>query len=718
MTHLLPLWPRTVAVLCLAVPGAAQPGLDSAQRLGASCGLQRAGDGWLGLGPAYEAHLDGRSLTFVAALSAAAPRAEPVRFELLAYGRRDGALLPAGAVLEVAGAGRTVEYRRPGVTESYEMRPDGVKQSFAFASLPAGRGDLVVRGRIHTALPLRDATPDRLRFGDARLGGAFVRDVVGIGGDGVRATGRMHYADGVLELALPAAFVDTAALPLVLDPLFGASFEVAASPVGDDRDPDAAYHAGSDRYLVVWERRFALTGAALRGQLLDGSGNPVGGVIGIRESYRGGARPRVAALSGSDRFAVVWTENGNVVGRPVLTTGGLLGVFNVAVSLGALDAPDVTAVSTGDRAVVVWNDAGAGSIRARSMTFPPSMFGTVAVDVSEAPSGDAEPCISKGGADDRMLVVWSRDAGATRQVYGRLVGSLGGPFTGEFRISQFEDASAPAVDGDGRNWVVAYQARTTSGAVVNARPLSFSLPLGIAFSSGAVATVAGGYPITAGVPSVAWLGGSVLVGAGLAGPTGVLGAVIASIDPFDCATCEASAVVQGVLGRGNQGLRVASQWTGGAFQAGALAVWWDTDPVSGANTVRAQLYNGEDGAEVGLGGACGLGGETRATCARRGNGGFEFRVRNADPRRNALLVLSAGTLDLPCGGCQIVADPALGVVLSAGPTSPFGDALLPVPIPDVPSLVLRPLYAQWWVGVPGGSCLGFDLSDGMAVWIQ
>src|SRR5690606_38484761 len=178
-----------------------------------------------GIGPDYRATFDREGIRFVPALGRRAPRTVHLRFVPQAVGRRDGSMQTiAAAAPEIRG--HDVVYRRGAVTERYELVPRGIEQSFTFSALPEGRGDLVVRGLLTTELPLAEATPDLLRFELPDVGGVIVRDVVGIDANGRRAIGHLRLGDAPaaagdmhrVELVLPAAFVDAAALPLVLDP--------------------------------------------------------------------------------------------------------------------------------------------------------------------------------------------------------------------------------------------------------------------------------------------------------------------------------------------------------------------------------------------------------------------------------------------------------------------------------------------------------------------
>lgn len=106
-----------------------------------------------------------------------------------------------------------------------------------FERLPAGSGDLIVRGRIRTELQAQPAADgqDGMAFVDAGLGGVNVGQVIGVDARGSRCPGTMRFCDGELEFVLPAAFVDRAVLPLTVDPLAGTAVNMSNLPLLDDR---------------------------------------------------------------------------------------------------------------------------------------------------------------------------------------------------------------------------------------------------------------------------------------------------------------------------------------------------------------------------------------------------------------------------------------------------------------------------------------------------
>lgn len=177
--------------------------------------VQREPAGLWGFGARYRALFVADHVEFLTC-TAAAPAPLQIALRPTAAGRGTTRQpLPAAAPIE---QGLAVRYHRGTVVEVYDVRPQHMEQSFVFHELPAGEGDLVVDLKLDTALPLLSVATDRLEFGDEH-GGVVINGVVGIDAEGDRVPGSLSFEGGVLSLRLPAAFVQTAALPLVLDPL-------------------------------------------------------------------------------------------------------------------------------------------------------------------------------------------------------------------------------------------------------------------------------------------------------------------------------------------------------------------------------------------------------------------------------------------------------------------------------------------------------------------
>jgi len=200
---------------------------------------------------AYKVAFHG-DMTFVPYLGSAYPENLPLTW------RTQGVTLGSAQVL--AGAGG--DTRRHGdfryerclgaVTETYDVLDQGLEQSFVVHERPAGQGDLVVYGRITTALhaePIADqhqaiTFTDQhgqpvIRYGAATAIDAHGRDVEAL----------TSYRDGEVQLRVPAEWIATATFPVTIDPLLTrATLSVGAAPSTIDIVRD---DTGNDLMVVI-----------------------------------------------------------------------------------------------------------------------------------------------------------------------------------------------------------------------------------------------------------------------------------------------------------------------------------------------------------------------------------------------------------------------------------------------------------------------------------
>ena len=138
-------------------PSAQNPGEPPAALESASRSVGTAvfdGELW-GAGPDYKVHFGREAVTFEPALGRKAERSHSLAFSLESVRRGDAALGAAAVARSPEEAPDGIRYSRgAGVVERYELRAEGLYQSFVFDAPPAGSGDLVVRGRLATELPL------------------------------------------------------------------------------------------------------------------------------------------------------------------------------------------------------------------------------------------------------------------------------------------------------------------------------------------------------------------------------------------------------------------------------------------------------------------------------------------------------------------------------------------------------------------------------------
>lgn len=118
------------------------------------------------------------------------------------------------------------EYELGGVVEAYDVRLEGLEQTFVLRARPAAAGDLVLRGAVTTALHAAavEAAHQALTFHDeagvpiVTYGAAVAVDALG-----KRAAMTTTFAHGIVELRLAADWLQRATFPIVVDPLLGAA---------------------------------------------------------------------------------------------------------------------------------------------------------------------------------------------------------------------------------------------------------------------------------------------------------------------------------------------------------------------------------------------------------------------------------------------------------------------------------------------------------------
>lgn len=692
------------------------------------------GQPWAGA-PTYEAwfHADGIEFRPLSRSAEGASRA--LSFRLLSVSRGDQRSSVGTATREMDGD--TVRYRRGNVIEEYQVRSDCIEQSFVFDRLPNGSGDLVVRGAIDTAFPVISKSADGLHFAgsDPEQGGVHIGRVLGLDAAGRRVEGSLDFAHGVLELRLPASFVDAATLPLVLDPPIGSTLTLTGFPTLDERDPDVAYDATTDRYAVTYER--VVSGQRrIMIRRFDGAGALVGGTIVVRTPPAGvdAFDPRVAGLNLRDAFVVCWTENNDVLAVAVAAVDGALS--NVVTVAGTADAeitPDIggDATLTDDDCVVVWDNNSSNRIQARQVQLTSTfVLGAIAspvgiVDLVADSVNVGEPEIAKsGGAGGVYLAVWRRDFASTDSdirgaIFDRNLNMVDSFVAIE---GSTRDEDSPEVDGDGSRWAVVYEQAEATPDNGSDNVVCRHVEL-----DGSGGRVDPAVLIEADVnddeqnPAVAWCGDSCLIAAPDEYTSGsaIYDLYVRSVDPYTCLNCENRFSLEVSSTRDADYVRLCSTFHGEADPAADLAmiVWESLDATVPDGEIVGRLYRTTDGLVADLGGGCGNGGTLFATCAHQGNNGFALRLRTPTSSANAWLVLSPDVFGMTCGSCTLLPNPWTGYVLAAT-TDPTGRAEIGLAIPNSSALVGLTLYSQWLVA--GGSCaaLGVDFSNAVRITIQ
>lgn len=687
--------------------------IGTAASLRQGCGLQIVeGDRLLGVGPDYNAWFGREGISFSPALGKQAAHDLPLAFTTTVVGR-GGELLPVAAASR-AHAEKTVSYRRGSLVETYEVRPEGVKQSFVFHTLPQGGGDLVVRGAVTTDLQPGAAAGDAMTWSLPGVGGVSIAGVLGIDGAGRQVRGSLAVCDGGVEFRLPATFVDSAVLPLVLDPLIGASVNLGGA--FDDRSPDLAWDATSGRWLAVWQRIFSGTNADIRGQFFDTNGALIGSFFAIESNTATYAyEAAVANINGANAFVVAYGYGGDVFARGVIAATGAL-TAEIGVATGSDNQGNVALGSeamdfAGGEALAVWRNLTTSSIQCR-----PIAHNGVALVLGTTLTVDAgsltnAPAVSRsGGEPGRLLITWPRITPG--DIYGRVWqrgNTLLTPAT--LLVDETRPCSAPATDGDGTNWVLAYSRREATGT----RNDVLAMPVRYA-SFGAITGTA---EIIADDPlddesgsSVGWLGNSALVAWMDEVGTGSYDTYVRSVDPFGCTNCEGTYSL-GVTAADERDARVYTKFSSGGFGSRDAALVWGA-LVSGVGDVLFQQWRAQHGAYTSLGGGCGSGGQALASCATNPNSSFRVRLRSGRGSTTVWGIISFDRNDYVCSPCTLIADPFSGAVWSQASNS-FGDVSLNLPIPTGSGGVQ--FYLQY-VSLQPSCALGIETSSAIRVGIE
>lgn len=688
-----------------------------------SCCLQVV-DGalWAG-GPRFKAEFQPDGVEFTPALGNAAPHNLPLALRLATVGRGKE-LLPAG-VATLRHDGLRATYHRDAVRERYDVSPAGLAQSFVFDHLPPGDGDLVVRLRAETELPLAAANADGLRFELPGIGGVHVGAVTGIDARGERCPGAITFDGTCVELRLPAAFVDGAALPLVVDPTIGTIVAITTASVDYQRPKLTASNGIS--WLCVFELRLSASDRDIRAQELVNNGVFSNGLILATTASTDEHAP-AAGYVAQHGYVVVWERSSDLYARNVDSdsSGVALGPsVGVATGFALQVAPDVASeMTTADNdAICVFHNASAETIEAVQIQVnsDDTLTPFAVVDLTPiVPVGQTvgPPRISQqGGSAGRYLIVYpSTISGGDTNPRAILVNRNLGTLAGATISASNLDDDAPDVDGNGTEWIVAWESEASEGSGNNdirAAPVFYDLvntqlvvgsSVVVANTSNEEAKPAvGSFGTVCGVAWQRRIGASV--------DTDVY---MKTLDQFACTQCEATLLLEGTTA--SEGYLTIA---GAPNSSRGLVVWEKTNVFGGTGEIRGIVFREIDSDTSGASG-CGEGGRTASACPHPGNGNFHIRLREARPAAMAWLVVSASWTSVACGGCTLRADPFLGFVASGVTTDARGNAEYSVPLPSSSALSGVVFQSQWIVATPAGQCglLSADFSSRQEIRID
>ncbi|MBK8095521.1 MAG: hypothetical protein IPK26_00325 [Planctomycetes bacterium] len=269
----------------------------------------------------YKVGVTGADWTFIGRPEAGAGRDYPLQFTLrdVAIGGKAVELRPG--VLELQE--RRVAVARGGVTEIIDVRREGAEQSFRFDTLPE-RGAITVGIEVRGDLEGRDVG-DGVLF-DGPFGDVAYGEAVAIDAKGARVHAETTFADGRITITVPAEFVATAQLPLVIDPIV--TSRSVYSSTWDYEAADIAWDETHQVWALCWQRNYSATDTDVFAVRLNADMSlNVGPITTIDGSTTAWERPRIANNNLADNFLVVAQVSADLVspywiGARTLAAGG------------------------------------------------------------------------------------------------------------------------------------------------------------------------------------------------------------------------------------------------------------------------------------------------------------------------------------------------------------------------------------------------------------
>ncbi|MCU0863244.1 MAG: hypothetical protein MUC36_05610 [Planctomycetes bacterium] len=737
--------------LLAAAVGAQQAPAHLPRALARACCVQPLDGELWAAGPDFKARFDAQGIEFTPALGRQAPHNLPLALQFTAVGRdrelrdsgmRDGGMRDLGTVAGEPAAphadGLQVRYHRAACTERYDTSPQGVALSFVFDRLPAGAGDLVVRMRLRTELPLVAANDAGLRFELAGVGGVAIGGVTGIDAAQQRCAGSITLHGDRLELRLPQHFVERASLPLVLDPQIGTVFAVTNSSA-DYADPAVCGRGlmGAS-YCCAFVREFSATDHDIRALVLTSTGSVFGSLLLLTSSAgTDDVDPAIGAIVGTAtvgrRYVVVYRRGGNLHARSVAEDGTIGAEVVVDASADTMLEPSIGGELTdADNDVLcVYDNVTQDRIEATQIQVSAAgslnVFTPITVATGSQFSTVGSPRISHhGGRSGRYLIAYtSTNNGSTSSPRGVVVDRNLTVLDSATLDSSSRDDDVRDVDGDGTNWVVAYESRadnTSSDRDIHAVPAFFDVATStlVPGTSTVVSAIANTDELA---PAIGFLGGSYLIAwLRRAAPGSSNTEIFAkSIDAFTCAQCEPTILLANSADIETSVAIATEPYRAFGVLEGEGLVLWEREEVSTGNgDLEGILYGSGDGSLSLSQNGCGSGGDIAASCAVRGNVAFRIRLRGARPASSAWLVLAPRYGSIGCGPCTLRADPFAGLIAPMQTGDAYGNAEASLPIPNSPAVVGIEFYSQWIVAVPAGSCsyLASDFSSWMSVRVE
>lgn len=382
----------------------------------------RDGELWVNA-PGYKASFGSDGFTYIPFLGSSAPQNYPVRF-VIAGTSVDGIALDS-VVPQVRREGNTVDIDRGGFIERYNLDLESIEQTFVIERLNS-RGELRIALDLETELVPARGNDGIVLSGPA--GNVHFGDVTVLDARGASFATPAQLIDGRIVIEVDAAFVESAELPLVVDPIINSwSYDTSRTV----KAPDTAYDDTNQVWMVCMEEVFSQTDSDVYSIKRDRNGNNIiASGMYIDVSSLSWSAPRIANNNIANQFLTVAERfdgtSRQVWGRMRDAAGNSLdSKFMISGTLGGDKlSPDVG----GDPLLigptyycVVWNRDFSTSdkdIHCRLVRSNSTLFGssTQLIDNSGS-TRDSFPSISNSNGPgpfqgQRWNIVWARFTGS------------------------------------------------------------------------------------------------------------------------------------------------------------------------------------------------------------------------------------------------------------------------------------------------------------------
>src|SRR4030065_973453 len=211
---------------------------------------QRTPDNYWVEDPAYRVEFTPEAITYYQKKNVSSKQDDSLQFRLISVKASDKLFSLNSSSSLISEENRVTYFRTPLIKEIYEVRKDGVEQSWIIERpLSDKAGDLIINGELRTQLSPRSNEKGGIDF--FNKDGEYVTSygkVIVIDNSGKRITLSSHYKNSRLTITVPEKWLAEAVYPIVVDPVLGADIRVDTLTTTDNY-PEIAFDGTN--YLIV-----------------------------------------------------------------------------------------------------------------------------------------------------------------------------------------------------------------------------------------------------------------------------------------------------------------------------------------------------------------------------------------------------------------------------------------------------------------------------------